>query len=148
MATLQKLGASPDSDLPTAAAPELSSAAETLLHLPVEESAIFSSAETVRKALSNETSPQVGLVVRMGLAPVLVSLLDYTSERVRVEAAWAITNIAASTEGYCKALRDLGAATKLVATLSNTSSLLKEQVCESRMLNRIVHVGDSESGGR
>lgn len=84
--------------------------------------------EFIRKSLSTPKNPQTDLVMRLGFAPKLVSLLDSTSEKIRKEAAWTITNIAAGKTEYCFSLRSMGVIPKLLNLLNDPKQDIKEQV--------------------
>ena len=92
--------------------------------------------EFVRKLLSSnkdagsKNNYASDLIMKLGFAPILLSLLDYNSSQVRIEAAWAITNIAANKSEHCTVLREIGVPSKLISILSDPNILLelKEQV--------------------
>jgi len=78
----------------------------------------------IRESLSNPNNSQINLIIKIGLAPSLISLLEFPSERIKIEAAWSISNIAASIMGHCKTLIELNCHLTLLKTIKETNSVL------------------------
>lgn len=79
-----------------------------------------------RKILSVETSPPVKEVLACGVLPALVQMLQlHDKPKVQFEAAWALTNIASTSE--TKAIVDAGAVQYLTQLLSSPSAEVREQ---------------------
>ncbi len=111
-----------------AAREKLAQAAE-VLSKPVEsEELLLGIAEFIRKSIRRDSDADQ--VVKLGLAPKLVELLSHASARIKIEAAWAITNIAAARSENCTILRQLDAPKKLLSLLEAKESTfeLKELV--------------------
>ena len=83
----------------------------------------------VRKSLSREIEPQIGLVVSLNFIPLFAQLLrNVDNVPVRMEIAWAVTNIAASKSEYVALLRTTGIHYTLVSLLPTQDHKEKEQV--------------------
>ncbi|CAM9512442.1 unnamed protein product [Ascophyllum nodosum] len=80
----------------------------------------------LRKVLSLEAEPPVSEVIQAGALPLLVLCLDEHSDtELQFEAAWALTNIASTSE--TRAVVDHGAVAPLVRNLRHHSPDLREQ---------------------
>jgi hypothetical protein len=66
--------------------------------------------------------------VNLGFIPKLTEILDIENDEIRREAAWILTNIAASQSNYVELIRNANCTYKLIALLSSKNIPLKEQV--------------------
>ena len=118
---------------------------EALSHAHDDEELVFYLAQTLRQTIAAEREALIEFVANLELLPELVALLGTVSTRVRVEAAWSLTNIAASAGPYCNLLLKLGAPAKLLAALKDPSSVVQEQVPRSPILGPL---GSGKPRGR
>ena len=102
--------------------------AHALLTSPLEPFLTYSLVLHLRKALSREVEPPIELAVKLGFIPKLHELLDFTSESMRLEAIWCLTNIAVTNSEHVNMMRQLGTHTKVVNMIASASEELKEQV--------------------
>ncbi len=90
-------------------------------------------AEFLRKALPSEQGIALSLTAKQAVVPRLISLLDSPFERVRVEAAWALTNAGASKSEFAALIHHNGGTTRLLETARAASvPELKELVSRPR----------------
>jgi len=88
---------------------------------------IYQAVQSTRRLLSREKNPPIDLVIKSGLVPPLVKLLDYESNTgIQFEAEWAVTNIASGTSEQTKTVVDHGAVQCFVTLLLSNHA----QVCE------------------
>lgn len=80
---------------------------------------------SVRKLLSQASNPPVDAVIKAGLLPRLVALLQSPDARLLVETAWAITNIA-STDRTADVVAS-GAIPALVQHLFHADPAVRDQ---------------------
>ena len=67
-----------------------------LLNLSSPLPSLHRSLKTLRKMLSHEETPPTEQCISMGLLPIFVAYLSHSDDKLRFEAAWALTNIAAT----------------------------------------------------
>lgn len=80
---------------------------------------------SIRKRLSKETDPQVKEIIQAGFIPHLVRLLSHDSWDVQFESAWALTNIAASSD--TNVVVEACAVPPLVSLLKSSDCKVREQ---------------------
>ena len=78
-----------------------------------------------RKMLSVEKNPPVRDVIDANLLPKFVQLLKHDDDKIKFEAAWALTNVA-STE-YTRSVCEYGAIPPLIELLMSGNSDVREQ---------------------
>lgn len=83
--------------------------------------------ESVRRSLSKSKNPPVDDVIKCGLLAALVQALSVEDEKVRFEAAWALTNVVSGTSSQTVAAVEAGATAPLVALTMSPSMSLSEQ---------------------
>ena len=75
---------------------------------------------------------KVNKVIHAGLVPTLVSKLDDKLLQMRLEACWALTNIASGTSEQSYAVFKAGALPKMVRLLNEDDDELVDQVLKLR----------------
>jgi len=78
-----------------------------------------------RRMLSIADNPPVQPILDCGALPIFVQLLQCADDRIKFEAAWALTNVASSD--YTPAVVDVGAVPSLVELLMCANSDVREQ---------------------
>lgn len=92
----------------------------------IDEPTLHYVASGFRKMLSVETNPPVNEVLACGVLSALVQMLQLNDKpQVQFEAAWALTNIASTSE--TKAIVDAGAVQYLTQLLSSPDAEVREQ---------------------
>lgn len=92
----------------------------------IDEATLRYVATGFRKILSVETNPPVNEVLASGILPAFVQMLQLNDKpKVQFEAAWALTNIASTSE--TKAIVDAGAVQYLTQLLSSPDAEVREQ---------------------
>lgn len=92
----------------------------------IDEATLHYVASGFRKMLSVETNPPVNEVLASGALPAFVQMLQLNDKpKVQFEAAWALTNIASTSE--TKAIVDVGAVQYLTQLLSSPDAEVREQ---------------------
>ena len=87
----------------------------------------FKAVQCTRRLLSREKNPPIDKVIKAGLVPSLIKLLQYKQNtQIQFEAAWAVTNIASGTSEQTKTVVEAGCVDHFRKLL--TSGHL--QVCE------------------
>ncbi len=96
---------------------------------PVSEESQALLIAKMRRMVSRDHGGCEDLVVELGLVPCVVDALDSREDRTRVEAAWALTNIAATNVEYSDLIVSLKGHTKLASLAESPSASieLKEQ---------------------
>ncbi|KAK6035706.1 Armadillo/beta-catenin-like repeat protein [Cooperia oncophora] len=83
--------------------------------------------EALRRTLSRSKNPPVDEVINCGLVNALVQALAVEDDKVRFEAAWALTNIVSGTSEQTVAAVEAGATLPLVKLTQSTNPALAEQ---------------------
>lgn len=83
--------------------------------------------ESIRRALSKSKNPPVEEVIQCGLLEALVQALAVEDEKVRFEAAWALTNVVSGTSEQTMKAVEAGATQPLVALTMHSSDAIAEQ---------------------
>ena len=73
------------------------------------EQAVVKGARSVRKILSQAEEPPIDELIQTGVIPRLVALLDTQNEEMRLETAWALTNVASGTSEHTAVVLKAGA---------------------------------------
>lgn len=82
----------------------------------------------IRKLVSVDKHPPLGLVISSGATPLLTELLlDHANPQTQLEAAWVLTNVASGTAEQTQHIVDLGALPHFVMLLSSPEESLREQ---------------------
>ncbi len=82
----------------------------------------------MRHALTIEDDSLIDLVIGLGFVGKLAVFLDIDSESLRLEAAWALTNIAGGKNDSVTLMRKLGIQYKMLELLRTGSLTLIDQV--------------------
>lgn len=91
-----------------------------------DEELIYSFAKFIRTELGLKDKSRINLVVSMGFIPKLNSFLSIPSNRIQIEAAWSLCNIAAGETQFSK---ELAESEKALVSLIDTKDLdLSENV--------------------
>ncbi|CCW61680.1 unnamed protein product [Phytomonas sp. EM1] len=89
---------------------------------------VFHGTLMIRKILSVERDPPYEAVIRTGVVPKLVELLDHNHfPKLQFEAAWALTNIAAGTSENTMMLIHCNAVPKFVNLLASPDADCRDQ---------------------
>ncbi|KJH49850.1 Armadillo/beta-catenin-like repeat protein [Dictyocaulus viviparus] len=83
--------------------------------------------EALRRSLSRSKNPPVDEVINCGLLNALVQALAVEDDKVRFEAAWAITNIVSGTSEQTVAAVETGATLPLIQLTQSSNPNLSEQ---------------------
>ncbi|WKY01705.1 hypothetical protein Q1695_015594 [Nippostrongylus brasiliensis] len=83
--------------------------------------------EALRRTLSRSKNPPVDEVIQCGLVNALVQALSVEDDKVRFEAAWALTNIVSGTSEQTVAAVEAGATPPLVKLTQSPNAGLAEQ---------------------
>ncbi|XGW13820.1 hypothetical protein V3C99_000261 [Haemonchus contortus] len=83
--------------------------------------------EALRRTLSRSKNPPVDEVIQSGLVNALVQALAVEDDKVRFEAAWALTNIVSGTSEQTVAAVEAGATLPLVKLTQSSNPALAEQ---------------------
>ncbi|CAD2213705.1 Armadillo/beta-catenin-like repeat/HEAT-like repeat/HEAT repeat/Atypical Arm repeat, putative [Angomonas deanei] len=98
-----------------------------LLQASRTEEEVLLAVTVVRKLLCVNMNPPNEQVARMGFPPLLVQLLAVPNEAIQLEAAWAITNLAAGDARYARVVVDAGAVPPLIQMLQSPSDGVRDQ---------------------
>ncbi|CAJ0573317.1 unnamed protein product, partial [Mesorhabditis spiculigera] len=114
--------------------------------------------ESVRRSLSKSKDPPIDSTIESGLLQALVQALAVEDDKIRFEAAWALTNIVSGTSRQTYAAVQAGATRPLVelmlspnlalseqclwavANIIGDSAQLRDQVIDSRGAEVLVHL--------
>jgi importin subunit alpha-2 len=89
---------------------------------------IFSAVQSTRRLLSREKNPPIDKVIKAGLVPSLMNLLQYDSNTdIQFEAAWAVTNIASGTSEQTKTVVEAGCINHFRKLLMSSRLQVQEQ---------------------
>lgn len=85
--------------------------------------------EQIRKLLSIEKTPPIQSVINAGLVEDLMNILrDHSNnEKLRFEAAWALTNVASGSSNHTRVVVNHGGVDVFVSILMNEEGDIKEQ---------------------
>ncbi|KAJ1370140.1 hypothetical protein KIN20_031802 [Parelaphostrongylus tenuis] len=83
--------------------------------------------EALRRTLSRSRNPPIDEVIKSGLVNVLVQALGVEDDKVRFEAAWALTNIVSGTSEQTVAVVKAGATLPLIKLTLSPNPNLSEQ---------------------
>jgi len=87
----------------------------------------FKAVQSTRRLLSREKNPPIDKVIKAGLVPSLIQLLQYSQNTtIQFEAAWAVTNIASGTSEQTRTVVEAGCVEYFLKLLSSD----QQQVCE------------------
>ena len=92
-----------------------------------EPETVLVGTRSVRKILSREEKPPIDQVIKSGVIPRLVQLLDVQQTNIQFEAAWALTNIASGNPEQTKAVIDSDAVPAFVRMCSSPDENNREQ---------------------
>jgi len=94
----------------------------------VDEELLIENAQKIRKILSKEPQPPFDEVIKCGLIPRFVELLDADrNPMIQFEVEWILTNICSGTSEQTRAVVDHGAIPKLVNLLKSPDMKVCEQ---------------------
>jgi len=98
-----------------------------LVKEPASDEERYRAVQSTRRLLSREKNPPIDKVIRAGLVPSLIKLLQYEQNtQIQFEAAWAVTNIASGTSEQTKTVVEAGCIDQFRKLLSSSHL----QVCE------------------
>ncbi|KAJ1352721.1 hypothetical protein KIN20_009126 [Parelaphostrongylus tenuis] len=83
--------------------------------------------EALRRRLSRSKNPPIDEVIKSGLLHVLVQALGVEDDGVRLDAAWALTNIVSGTHVQALAVVEAGATLPLIQLTQSPNKILSEQ---------------------
>ncbi|EPB77968.1 Armadillo/beta-catenin-like repeat protein [Ancylostoma ceylanicum] len=83
--------------------------------------------EALRRSLSRSKNPPVDEVIKSGLVNALVEALKVEDDKVRFEAAWALTNVVSGTSEQTVAAVEAGATLPLIELTQSPNPGLAEQ---------------------
>ncbi|RNA30301.1 importin subunit alpha-like [Brachionus plicatilis] len=81
----------------------------------------------VRKLLSKENHPPIDEIIKSGLVPKLIELLDSNDTKIQFECVWALTNIASGNSMQTLTIIKAGGVPKFIDLLNSTSEEVQEQ---------------------
>jgi len=94
----------------------------------VDPTAQFEGTIAIRKILSIEKNPPILEVIKTGVIPPLIQLLqDKTRPKLQFEVAWALTNIASGSSEQTQLIVHYGAVPVFLELLSSNDEELREQ---------------------
>lgn len=94
--------------------------------------------------LSVQTDPPIDEVVRSGVVPRLVQLLDYESNnKIQYECAWSVTNISSGNTQHTTAVVQCGAIPALIRLLDSQYQEVREQAVWA-----LANISGDSSGAR
>ncbi|XP_057306044.1 importin subunit alpha-1-like [Hydractinia symbiolongicarpus] len=99
-----------------------------LSSVPAADKEIYNAVQSTRRLLSRAESPPIDKVIKSGLVPKLVTLLQYKQDTsIQFEAAWAVTNIASGSSEQTRTVVEAGAVDCFVELLSSQHAQVQEQ---------------------
>jgi len=99
----------------------------SILSKPSSDDETFKAVQSTRRLLSREKNPPIDKVIKAGLVPSLIQLLQYEQNTgIQFEAAWAVTNIASGTSEQTRTVVEAGCVQNFLKLLSSN----QQQVCE------------------
>ncbi|RKP19744.1 ARM repeat-containing protein [Rozella allomycis CSF55] len=90
----------------------------------------FDAVREVRRLLSNEHNPPIDVVIQGGAVPICVEFIKPNREiveKIQLEAAWVLTNIASGTSAQTAIVMQHGAVPQFLNMLNSSNSELQEQ---------------------
>ncbi len=112
-----------------------------LLYETNDVQSLFEATSSIRKMLSVPKDPPIAEVVAANVLPRFTEILkDDANPALQLEAAWALTNVAAGTSDQSRAVVESGAVPEFVRLLSTSESA---EVCEQAMWALGNAAGDS-----
>lgn len=98
-----------------------------ILTTPSSDDEKFKAVQSTRRLLSREKNPPIDKVIKAGLVPTLIQLLQYDrNPQIQFEAAWAVTNIASGSSEQTRTVVEAGCVEQFRKLLSSSQM----QVCE------------------
>ncbi|KAF0301852.1 Importin subunit alpha-7 [Amphibalanus amphitrite] len=88
---------------------------------------LVEAAHRCRKLLSREPNPPIDEVIRAGVVPRFVQLLQADHQRLQFEAAWALTNVASGSSAQTRCVVDAGAVPVLISLLQSPHDEVRDQ---------------------